>query len=169
MQPVVRSIGELPFVERDPLELLNLHIPRDLPDHDHAGFGFCRVAAVALESPADGATVVEAPLVLALHSADDGRPLPDDIELMFVLDATGDDVVTVLLSAFLRCWLPVVRGTERAIVLVMCNPHAAAIPRSGAPSPLPVHYAVGDVHSWLDPASPGPAIRLSADAWRLVA
>jgi hypothetical protein len=46
----------------------------------------------------------------------------------------------------------------------MCNPHRAVIARPPGAGETPVHYAVGDVESWLDPD--GPRLRLRAEAWR---
>ena len=148
-------IAELPFTERPLLELLHLDDEaRREPDPDYAGFGFARAARVELSG--DGGGVVDDALLVVIHSADDGEPLPDDVELEFVL---GERSVTVLLSTFLDRWLPIVHGGERAIVLVMCNPHRAAL----APAaPVPVHYALGDVESWLDDGE----VRLVAETWR---
>jgi hypothetical protein len=149
-------IAELPFAERPVLELLNLDdAARAAPDPDYAGFGHARIDRVALIG--EGGRVVEDALLVAVHSADDGDALVDDVELEFVL---GDRSVTVLLSAFLERWLPRLAGDARAIVLVMCNPHRASIrPAAG----VPVHYALGDVESWLD----GGDVRLVAEAWRV--
>lgn len=149
------QIAELPFVERPVLDLLHLEDEaRREPDGDYAGFGHARVDRVELI----GATgrVVEGALLIAVHSADDGEAFADDVELEFVL---GDRSVTVLLSAFLERWLPRISGDERAIVLVMCNPHRAELRLTAA---VPVYYAIGDVESWLD----GGDLRLVAEAWR---
>lgn len=144
-------IAELPFHERPVLELLHLDDPsRAAPDLDYAGFGHARIDRVAL-----GDVIVEDALLLAVHSADDGEPLADDVELEFVL---GDRSVTVLLSAFLDVWLTRLASGARAIVLVMCNPHRATIPPVG----VPLYYAVGDVDSWLDDG----IVRLVAETWR---
>lgn len=159
----VRSIAELPFSPHPALELLNLHVFREAPDADYAAFGHARVATLDLESRHGGAplTVSDA-LVLALHSREDGEPRPGDIELEFVI---GDGSVTVWLSAFLASWLPRLPRDAGAIVLALCNPHHAALPRpAAAPAGIPVHYAEGDVESWL---SPEARIRLVADAWRV--
>lgn len=148
-------IAELPFAERPVLELLALDDDsRAEPDPDYAGFGHARIDRVELIGAGGG--VVEDALLIAVHSADDGEPLPDDVELEFVL---GDRSVTALLSTFLDRWLPRLAGDARAIVLVMCNPHRAAVRAAAA---VPVHYALGDVESWLD----GGDVRLVAEAWR---
>jgi hypothetical protein len=147
-------IAELPFAERPVLELLHLEDEsRTAPDPDYAGFGHARIDRVELIGA--GGRVVDDALMIAVHSADDGEALPDDVELEFVL---GDRSVTVLLSAFLDRWLPRL-GAASAIVLVMCNPHRATI-RTNAR--VPVYYALGDVESWLD----GGDVRLVAEAWR---
>jgi hypothetical protein len=155
---MVSTIAELPFAERPVLELLHLEDEdRREPDPDYAGFGWARVPRVELAGAGGG--VVEHALLLALHSADDGEARSDDVELEFVLPAPSDGSVTVLLSAFLARWLPRLGGDQRAIVLVMCNPHRATL---RVTAPVPVHYGLGDVESWLADG----ALRLTADAWR---
>ena len=59
--------------------------------------------------------------------------------------------MTAPLSAFLAVWLPRIRGDERAVVLALCNPHEALIRGPAASAGAPLHYALGDVESWLDP------------------
>ncbi len=156
--PMITSIAELPFAERPVLELLRLDDPaRTAPDLDYAGFGHARVDRVTLAG-AGGGEVRDARL-LALHSADDGEALADDVELEFVLD---DGSVAALLSAFLARWLPRVRGDERALVLVMCNPHRATLALA---LDVPVYYALGDVTSWL---SDDGELELIAETWRKI-
>lgn len=151
------KIADLPFRERPVLELLNLEGDRDEPDPDYAGYGWARVPSVFLDD-----VEVRDALVLALHSADDGEPLPDDIELEFEL--SGGGAVTVLLSQFLADWLPKLPRAP-VIVLAMCNPHRADLDVEAG---VPLYYAAGDVESWLD-ESEGPypdRLRLAAeDSW----
>lgn len=154
-----RSIAELPFHERPVLELLHLEGERDAPDHDYAGYGWARVDRVWLAAP-DGGCFVEDALVLALHSPDDAEPLTDDIELE--LDLPEGSSVLVLASAFLGIWLPRLPRAS-AVVLALCNPHRAALPRVRT-QVTPLHYALGDVTSWLD-RDRGDRIELVADAW----
>lgn len=148
------KIADLPFRERPVLELLNLEAERDEPDPDYAGYGWARVPSISL----DDHEVADA-LVLALHSADDGEPFEDDIELEFELP--GGDSVLVLLSQFLAEWLPRLPRAS-AVVLAMCNPHDAALDLEAG---VPIYYADGDVESWLD-ESEGPhpdRLRLAAE------
>jgi hypothetical protein len=169
MQPL-RSISELPFRCRPALELLNLEQHRDAPDLESTQFGFCQVSALWLDGRADRAPVrVTDALVLAVHAADEPEALSDDVELEFFVEEVAKDYsVTVLLSAFLDRWLPAALSGERAIVLAMCNPHAARIRQPKAAGRTPVHYALGDVDSWLDTDSDGRRhIRLEAEAWRI--
>jgi len=161
---VIGSIAELPFVERPAREVLHLLAHRDQPEADYAGFGFCRVAALGLEDEAGGCTVVEDVLVLALHSADDGEPHHDDVDLEFVLDPAEPSVI-VRLSAFLARWLPRLPATG-PVVLAMCNPHRATLTRPPALAGGPMYYAVGDVESWRE-ADLVPELRLRADSWRV--
>lgn len=165
MEPI-RTLAQIPFRHREPLELLNLREERAAPQDDYTGFGHARVGLVWLEDAAGAQVPVGDALLLALHSCDLGAPRPEDVELEFFLDEVAPGYsVRALLSAFLAARLPALRGPERAIVLALCNPHRAAIPRPPAAGATPVHYALGDVESWLDPA--GPDLRLRADAWRI--
>ena len=168
MQPL-RSIAEIPFRRRPALELLHLAVDRDLPDPDYTGFGHARIASIALDDAAGGCRVVGDALLLALHSCDLAAPRPDDVELEFFLDEVARGYsVTALLSTFLAARLPDLRGAP-AIVLAMCNPHRAVLPRPHAAGAAPVWYALGDVESWLDADALGgaPSVRLRAPAWRV--
>lgn len=168
MEPI-QSILDIPFHERDLGDLLNLDEHRDAPQFDYYHYGHARTDVIHLEER-DGREplpVVRDALVLALHSADDPEPLDRDVELEFFVDEVADDYsVTVLLSDFLDKWLPRICADERAVVLVLCNPHGAEIARPAILRGTPLYYAVGDVESWLDMADGRPFIRLIADAWR---
>jgi len=153
------TIAELPFIERPVLELLNLEEERAQPAHDYAGYGWARVERVWLADPGGGRFVEDA-LVLALHSPDDCEPLTEDVELE--LDLPDGSSVIVLASAFLGVWLPRLPRAS-AVVLALCNPHRASLPRVRTQT-APLHYALGDVTSWLD-RDHGDRIELLADAW----
>lgn len=143
-----RSIAELPFVEGEVLEVLGLtDAERATVDTDYVGFGWARAAQVWLADgeDADGVAVDDA-LLVAVHAADDGAALVDDVELEFALD--GVAVVTPL-SRFLDVWLPRLPATA-AIVLVTCNPHRAVLARPRAVGDRSVWYGLGAVDSWLD-------------------
>jgi hypothetical protein len=166
----IRTIDELPFRERPPLEVLNLDHHRDAPDLEATVFGWAHVDQLWLVDRDGAAGAVERALVLAVHAAEEPEELGDDVELEFFVEEVAKDYsVTVLLSAFLARWLPrVTGGGERAIVLAMCNPHRARIPRPSSVAPgTPVHYAFGDVDSWLETGAAGrQRLRLVADAWQ---
>ncbi|WP_437569989.1 hypothetical protein [Sorangium sp. So ce542] len=169
MQPL-RSISELPFRCRPALELLNLEQHRDAPDVESTQFGWCRVEALWLDGRADREPLrVTDALVVAVHAAEDPEELADDVELEFFVEEVAKDYsVTVLLSAFLERWLPAAYSGERAVVLAMCNPHAARIRRPEAAGRVPVYYAHGDVDAWLDTDADGRRhLRLEAEAWRM--
>lgn len=153
------TILELPFVERDARELLNLDGERAEPDHDYAGYGWARVGEIWLGAGDGALTSVRDALVLALHTADDAEPIPDDIDLEFELP--GRRPAAVLASLFLAKWLPRL-PQESAIVLALCNPHHAQL-RRPAEAKVPLYYATGDVHSWLDRDDNGDRIRLAAE------
>jgi hypothetical protein len=138
MEPI-QSILDIPFHERDLGDLLNLDEHRDAPELDYYHYGHARADVIHLEE------------------RDRREPLP------VVRDAL---ILTVLLSDFLDKWLPRLCAGERAVVLVLCNPHGAKIARPVILRGTPLYYAVGDVESWLDMEQGRPLIRLIADAWR---
>lgn len=167
------NISDLPFHERPELELLGLthQLGReqgaDAIDVDYTGFGWARVDRLWL-ADASSRFEVEDALVLALHSADDGECLADDVELEFVLDpTTPGGSVTVLASAFLDRWLPRLPAAG-AIVLAMCNPGHARLRAPDVAGTAPLFHGMGDVDSWLDDTDEGPSLRLTAAAWRTV-
>jgi hypothetical protein len=148
------TILELPFRERPLLELLHLDVDRDLPDRTYAGYGWARAPRIWL----DDHEVADV-LVLALHSADDGEPMADDIELEFELPDAPP--VAALASLFLAKWLPVLPRAS-AIVLALCNPHHATLAAPAQAGGVPVWYATGDVESWLDLRPDGDRVLLQA-------
>jgi hypothetical protein len=154
----VESIADLPFPEREPLALLHLDEEREslVETTDH---GWARLREITLA--AGGQTLrVRDPLLLALHWYEDGEPLAGDVELE--IDVGAGESVTVLLSRFLDVWLPRLGGTG-PVVLAVCNPHRATLPRPPAAGDRTVYYGLGDVESWLIDGSP----RLVADEWRV--
>jgi hypothetical protein len=99
-------------------------------------------------------------LVLALHSADE-QVDPDDIELE--LDVDGE-VVRAPLSKVLAVHLPLLPAAPE-LVLALCNPAEVVVRRPPLVSGR-IHYARGDVTSWLDrDADGGEHIRLAARSW----
>lgn len=153
----IRRIADIPFAEGELLALLALEHDRTTPDLDYAGFGWATAPVVVLEAAADRREV-GAPIVVALHSADD-QPSTEDVELLFEV---GGQSILVPLSVF---WPHAVSllPAEREIVLALCNP-AGVVPSDTGRI---VHYATGDVISWLDPVGPmGWSVRLSAPVWR---
>jgi hypothetical protein len=159
---VALTIAELPFVERPVRELLHLEVDRERPSRTFGGFGWARVDEIWLEASDRSTRRIDDVLVIALHTADDAEPLPDDLELEFELP---DRAVTVLASAFLDRWLPRLPHGS-AVVLAICNPHGAALRHPGAVT-VPLHYALGEVASWREavPREMPERILLSADDW----
>lgn len=162
----IRTIGDLPFHERPVLELLGLTEDRTTIDLDYAGYGWARVDRVWL-ADAGALRAIDDALVIAVHSADDGPALADDVELEFALDGdAAEPAVTALASAFLERWLPRLPRAA-AIVLAMCNPHHARLRPPRAVGTTPLFHGLGDVDSWLDETAAGPQLRLHAAAgWR---
>jgi hypothetical protein len=158
----IESVLDLPFAERPVLELLHFADDRAEVDRQYAGFGWARVDRIWLGSQQGGPLVaVDDALVLALHSADDGAPLPDDIELEFELPSTSFIVNATL---FLSRWLPRLPDAS-AIVLAMCNPHHAQL---RIPTPKPLWYPTGDAESWIDDANDGRIEILADGSWATV-
>lgn len=157
MTILIRRIADIPFAEGELLTLLALEHDRTAPDLDYAGFGWTTALSVVLEAANDRREVL-APIVVALHSADD-QPSNDDVELLFEV---GEQSIVVPLSVFLPHAVTLLPA-DRDIVLALCNPAGARPPDTGRI----VHYATGDVISWLDPVGPtGWSVRLSAPVWR---
>ncbi|CAN5914323.1 hypothetical protein BH11MYX3_BH11MYX3_48330 [soil metagenome] len=154
------KIIDLPFIERPVHELLHLEVDRDVPSHDYAGFGWARVDRLWLAVGEEPGRLVRDALVLALHSADDGEVLADDVELEFELPDRADRPVSVLASTFLSRWLPMLPDAS-AIVLALCNPHRADLQRP-AEARSPIHYGLGDVESWREDPD---RILLTAESW----
>ena len=98
--------------------------------------------------------------------ADPGEARGSDIELEFFLDEIAPGLsVSAPLSRFLSVWLPtVLHGDERAVVLALCNPHRADVPKPAAleGAGVPMYYALGEVESWYD-----GGVTLRAEAWRV--
>ncbi len=146
----VQTLAELPFGERAPWDLLGLDPQRSTVHEDHDTSGYCRLPSVLLEDGAGGSSQVQDVLVLGLHSRDEAEPLAGDVELEFVL-RDGDETYSavVLLSQFLRTRLSALVGDASAVVLALCNPQAADIPRPAGLGDRPIYYAHGDVTAWM--------------------
>jgi hypothetical protein len=150
------AIAALPFVERPALELLALD--RDGPDPDFEGYGWAMLDGLWLTGAHGWPRRLDHVLVIAAHAADDGAALPDDVELDFAIDGA---LQRVSANAFLAAWLPRLPRAS-SIVLAMCNPHRARLPRRPGATAI-LWYPVGDAVAWFDP---GDRIRLTAEAWR---
>lgn len=146
----VLTLAELPFGERAPWDLLGLDPQRSTVHEDHDTSGYCRLPSVLLEDGAGGLLQVQDVLVLGLHSRDEAEPLAGDVELEFVL-RDGDETYSavVLLSQFLRTRLSALVGDASAVVLALCNPQDAEIPRPAGLGDRPIYYAHGDVTAWM--------------------
>jgi hypothetical protein len=168
----IRGIADLPFRRRDILDLLHLDAQRDAPDPDYAGYGHGVAPAIGLVSRQGGARLVRDALVIAVHSADEPQTAADDILLEFEVPELGAGcAVTTLLSDFLRVWLPRLEeaaGAARALVLVVCNAHAARIARPATAHDLPVHYPLGEVESWIHFDGDQGSLHLVADTWCVI-
>lgn len=175
MPAAPRSLAELPFDRYEPLALLGLRPGPDgrwrrEPDPDYAVFGWAEADAVVLESDDGTRQRVEPVLVLALHSTDE--PAPDDAVIELELDlpdpagVAAPLVVRAPLDRFLAAWLPRLPQAPPHVVLALCNPRRldpARPPELGART---LHYAHGDVLSWLDAHDGAPSeIRLHAPTW----
>lgn len=170
--PTPRSLVEVPFEHAQPRRLLGLERPRATPDHDYDRYGWTVVRELVLQDDRERRELGWA-LVLALHSADEPSPGPSpdgDLELeLDVPDPEGGEPLTVLapLQAFLAAHLHGLPDDPPDVVLALCNPDAVAIERPpGLDRRRQLHYAHGDVTSWLDVHDDGRAgIRLRATSW----
>ncbi len=162
----IQTIAAIPFLQRPPLELLDLTHDRAELDPDYTGFGYSRFAEVWLEGQGGTREPVRDALVLALHCTDvPGAALAHDVELEFFVDEVAKDYsVRVLLSQFLAEWLPRVRGDATTVVLALCNRQRATLPAPASLGDGRLVYALGNVDAWLD-VDKG-TITLSADTWR---
>ncbi len=159
----ITRLADLPIREREPLDLLALTVERLHVDHDWAGFGWTWVDGLELAAPGQSLVLPRA-LVLALHSADE-QVDADDIELE--LDVDGE-IVRAPLSKLLAVHLPLLPAAPE-LVLALCNPAGVTVRRPAVAAGR-IHYARGDVTSWLDrDANGGEHIRLSAQRWSIAA
>jgi len=169
-----QSLAEVPFLRHDAMALLALCPDaegrrRDEPDDDFAGYGYGIVHDLVLESADGSQRVVPSALVLALHCTDEPSTL-EEIELeLDVVDPEGGEALTVLapLGAFLRAHLPRLPDQPDDVVLALCNPRALDVPRLAALGQRRLHFAHGDVLSWLvlHDDDDGMEFRLQAETW----
>ena len=153
-----RSALELPFPERPIVELLALDRGGDPA---YAGYGWARVERLYLSADRRPLRRLDDALIVAVHAADDGPALADDVELAF--ERPGEPTRCVRASAFLERRLPELPPAS-AIVLAMCNAHGAVLQRPPAAS-APLYHGFGDVYAWQD-LDRGGRIRLHAAQWR---
>lgn len=168
---VPRSLAEVIFEPHDPLVLLNLARDRGAaqPDHDYEGYGWARLPNVTLEASDGGTQQQVGPvLLLAIHSADE-QPSDTEIEVELDLPVPDDDEPLAILAplpALLRALLPRLPDDAPHVVLALCNPRCAPVKRPSALGSRTLHYAHGDVVSWLDEFDDGrTAVRLDALRW----
>jgi hypothetical protein len=171
-----RSLAEIPFEREPALALLGLQPGPDgawrrEPDCDYAGFGWAEAEVLVLEA-ADGTRKVVGPaLVLALHSTDDPSPDAGVIELELDLHDEAEAeplVIRAPLDRFLDVWLARLPSAAPHVVLALCNPLRLDPARPAALGARQLHYAYGDVLSWLDHLHDDddpPSIRLHAHTW----
>ena len=142
------GVAGLCFPEVAPLQLLGFDPERREPEMEYDAFGHTCVPVLELASSAtQGSLWVTHPRVFALHSADDGDAHADDIDLEFWVD--DDTAVLVSLALFLERRAPALLGGAQALVLALCNPYRARIPRPAGVA-VPIFYAEGDVIAFMD-------------------
>lgn len=173
-----RSLAEIPFEREEVLALLGLRPGpdgawRSEPDLDYARFGWAQAEVLVLEGEDGTRQVVGPALVLALHSTDEPSPDAGVIELELELHDHDDDpaedaeplVIRAPLDRFLDAWLARLPANAPHVVLALCNPLRLDPARPSALGPRQLHYAYGDVLSWLDHDRDPPRIRLHAHQW----
>jgi len=157
------SLADIPFERREVDVLLGLR-PGAPKGDDFYEHGWARPDAVWLDD--DTPRRVAAPLLVALHTPDD--PAPGPLVLEFWVDDGGDEVAAqVPWARFARERLAAVLGSERDVVLALCNPLHVPIEVPAVLGGRTLHVADGDVTAWLDePQGAHPRIRLTATRWR---
>lgn len=159
------AVADLPFREREILDLLALDLDAPITGSAYAGYGWARVPEITLSDADATERTIEDALVIACHSSD-VQPEDvgdDDLELEFELP--DGEPVAVLASRFLAVWLPVLPRAS-AIVLAICNKWQRTYPRR---RDVPIHAARGDVVAWLDDNDGGETrLRLAADSWYVI-
>lgn len=173
-------VEDLPFRRREPHDLFGIVPGRIEPDlsGNYTEHGWVRLDEIALADHEGSTTVLRDVLVVALHSPDLDNPLASDeepeVELELRLGAEPDaELVAVIvpLVRFLDARAADVIGDARDVLLAWCNPRRL---RPSAPAWLDatrrLHFACGDVVSWLDPLEGGRArFRLAAESWHSIA
>ena len=161
----MKTAKDLPFDRKPALELLGLDDPeRTTVDEDFCSSGWGVVPEVVLAGSDGQRTTIEQPLVLALHTPDDAEPGP--LELEFWLEEDGEELaLRISWDAFARKRVqPLLRPEHTDVVLALCNPDGRPIRRPAWLGDRRLHWAEGDVTSWLDVDG---SIRLSARCWRV--
>jgi hypothetical protein len=154
------ALADVLFARKSPLALLGLDDEqRTDVDHEFAGFGWSELAHVVLADDRDRRELEDA-FVLALHTPDE----PDEGDALELAFWIGDDVeLRVPWLAFADAHVrPLLRAEHRDVVLALCNPQHRAIERPSGLGDRRLHWADGDVTSWLDPDG---SIRLQATRW----
>ena len=148
---VVMALTDLPFEQQPPKPLLGLDVDRDEPDLDFAGFGWGHLPALTPSTPYGARRLLDA-LVFAVHTPDEPG---DALELEFWLD-DGDDAIAAMVPwpLFADRILRPRLGAQREVVLAMCNPNNLRIAAPAWLGSHRLHYAEGDVISWLDRNEP---------------
>jgi hypothetical protein len=99
------------------------------------------------------------------------EPSPEDAVIELELDLPDPDgaeplAIRAPLDRFLAVWLPRLPATAPHVVLALCNPRRLDPARPRELGARHLHYAHGDVLSWLDAYDDAPAeIRLHAHTW----
>jgi hypothetical protein len=168
------TIEELPFRQREPLELFGIDRSRTEPDltGDFAEYGWVTLPEVALASASAPPTVLRDTLVLALHSPELDNPAArtDELEVELEVRLPDGELVNVLapLVRFLDARAASVIGDAHDVLLAFCNPlRLPPRPPAWLVGSRRLHFAEGNVVSWLDRLPDGrERIRLTADRWR---
>lgn len=173
-------VEDLPFRRREPHDLFGIVPGRIEPDlsGNYTEHGWVRLDEIALADHTGSTTLLRDVLVVALHSPDLDNPLASDDEPEVELElrvGTGPNAelvaVIVPLLRFLDARATDVIGDARDVLLAWCNPRRL---RPSAPAWLDatrrLHFACGDVVSWLDPLEDGRTrFRLAAESWHTIA
>lgn len=158
------ALADVPFERKPTLALLGLEDEQRIEvDREFAGFGWNVLPRVVLADDEQRIALADA-LVLALHTPDEPTPDRDDLELAFFVLHEGEELeLRVPWPKFAETRVrPLLDAAHGDVVLALCNPERREIDRPAWLGSRRLHWAEGDVTSWLDPDG---TIRLQASRW----
>lgn len=153
------KLADLPFPQRDPLELFGLE--RTVEDDDFIAFGWCRPESLTLVAARGPSFQLKTPLVVAVHTADEPST-QTELELEFWVDLDDEEAaVLATLPDFYQAHLMPLLGEETAVVLALCNPAGLEIVPPAGLGARRFYACHGEARAWLVDGQ----LQLHADRW----